>query len=193
MGKVRKHISKRVTLRKKYSVDKKVKDHKRKLKKEIRKMKKTGVIQKASKKIPGIPNLYPHKNEMLDAIERKEAIDAEMREHAKSLRNAQNSLPKGTLASYAESVQAKVLQFEDKNGTLTAEEIKQAEDLMKMTGEIPNVDRQMAQSRRAYYKELKKVIDASDVVLQVLDARDPEGCRSEEIEKSTVLAGKKVI
>lgn len=87
-------------------------------------MKKTGVIGKASKKMPGIPNLYPHKNDMLDAIERKEAIDVEMREHAKSLRSAQNSLPKGTLVSYAESVQAKVLQFEDKNGTLTVEEIK---------------------------------------------------------------------
>jgi len=36
---------------------------------------------------------------------------------------------------------------------------------MKMTGEISTVDRQIAQSRRAYYKELKKVIDASDVVL----------------------------
>lgn len=109
MGKVRKSTSKRVTLRKKYSVDKKVKDHKKKLKKEVRKMKKTGVIKKASKKTPGIPNLYPHKNDMLDAIERKEAIDLEMREHAKSLRNAQNQLPKGTMASYAESVQAKVL------------------------------------------------------------------------------------
>jgi nuclear GTP-binding protein len=31
----------------------------------------------------------------------------------------------------------------------------------------------MAQSRRAYYKELKKVIDNADVVLQILDARDP--------------------
>jgi nuclear GTP-binding protein len=88
MGKVRKSTSKRVTLRKKYSVDKKVKDHKKKLKKEVRKMKKTGVIGKASKKMPGIPNLYPHKNDMLDAIERKEAIDVEMREHAKSLRSA---------------------------------------------------------------------------------------------------------
>ena len=35
---------------------------------------------------------------------------------------------------------------------------------MIMTGEI-NETRQMAQSRRAYYKELKKVIDASDVIL----------------------------
>jgi hypothetical protein len=36
---------------------------------------------------------------------------------------------------------------------------------MQMTGEIPTQDRQMAQSRRAYYKELKKVIDESDVVI----------------------------
>jgi len=34
-------------------------------------------------------------------------------------------------------------------------------------------DKQMAQSRKAYYKILKAVIEESDVVLQVLDARDP--------------------
>jgi len=51
----------------------------------------------------------------------------------------------------------------------------------------------MAQSRRAFYKELKKVIEAADVVIQVLDARDPEGCRSKEIEDEAVKAGKKVL
>jgi ribosome biogenesis GTPase A len=29
---------------------------------------------------------------------------------------------------------------------------------------------------------LKKVVDASDVIIEVLDARDPEGCRNKEIE-----------
>ncbi len=32
-------------------------------------------------------------------------------------------------------------------------------------------------------KELRKIVAASDVVLQVLDARDPEGFRSKELER----------
>eukprot|EP01102_Stenamoeba_stenopodia_P018133 TRINITY_DN6611_c0_g2_i1.p1 TRINITY_DN6611_c0_g2~~TRINITY_DN6611_c0_g2_i1.p1 ORF type:complete len:510 (-),score=190.29 TRINITY_DN6611_c0_g2_i1:40-1464(-) len=38
-------------------------------------------------------------------------------------------------------------------------------------------------SRRAYFKEFKKVITVADVVLQVLDARDPMGCRCVDIEQ----------
>ena len=65
---------------------------------------------------------------------------------------------------------------------------------MAKTGEIedPNT-RQMGQSRKAYYRELKKVIEASDVIIEVLDARDPEGCRNKEIEASAQAAGKKVL
>ena len=32
-------------------------------------------------------------------------------------------------------------------------------------------------------KDLKKVIESADVLLEVLDARDPEGCRNKELEK----------
>jgi nuclear GTP-binding protein len=31
-------------------------------------------------------------------------------------------------------------------------------------------------------KDLKKVIEQADVLVEVLDARDPEGCRSKELE-----------
>lgn len=31
-------------------------------------------------------------------------------------------------------------------------------------------------------RELKKVIEASDIILEILDARDPLGCRNKDIE-----------
>lgn len=38
-------------------------------------------------------------------------------------------------------------------------------------------------SRRAYMKELRKVVDRADVVLEILDARDPMGCRTLDMEE----------
>lgn len=98
-------------------------------------------------------------------------------------------MPQGTLENYAQEVNAKIEQFEEENkmGGLTKAEMDEATRLMVEAGEIndPNL-RQMGQSRRAYYKELKKVIEAADVLIEVLDARDPEGCRNKEVEQQAV-------
>lgn len=56
----------------------------------------------------------------------------------------------------------------------------------------PNA-KSMNTSKKAYVRELKKVVEASDVIIQVLDARDPEGCRSKELEAQILSAGKKVL
>lgn len=50
-------------------------------------------------------------------------------------------------------------------------------------------------SRKAYYREFRKVVDQADVILQVLDARDPLGCRSKDVEEMIMNAGagKKII
>ena len=132
-----------------------------------------------------MPNLFPQKEEMLEALERKQNVDAEMAKQLKELRAAQKKLPGGTMENYAAQVRAKVLNYEEekKIGGLTEAEMAEATNLMVKAGEIddPNL-RQMAQSRKAYYRELKKVIEASDVVIEVLDARDPQGCRNQEIE-----------
>ena len=105
------------------------------------------------------------------------------------MRAAKKSLPQGSLENYAATVNAKVEKFEEENkfGGLTKAEIEEATSLMVKAGEIddPNL-RQMAQSRRAYFKELKKVIEAADVLIEVLDARDPEGCRNKEMEQQVV-------
>jgi len=43
-------------------------------------------------------------------------------------------------------------------------------------------------SRKAFDKVYKQVVDSADVVLYVLDARDPEGTRSKEVEQMVMAA-----
>lgn len=43
-------------------------------------------------------------------------------------------------------------------------------------------------SRRAFDKIFKQVLEAADVILYVLDARDPEGTRSQEVERQIMAA-----
>jgi nuclear GTP-binding protein len=53
-----------------------------------------------------------------------------------------------------------------------------------------------ASSRRAYDKVFKQVVEQADVVLYVLDARDPEGTRSRDVERAVMAAaggGKRLI
>ena len=37
----------------------------------------------------------------------------------------------------------------------------------------------------------KKFVDASDIIIQVLDARDPLGCRCPQVEQAVLTSGKK--
>lgn len=104
----RKHISKRATARKNFSVAAKVRNHTRKLKKEIRVMKKSGV-QKPMKKPLGIPNAFPGKEKMMDEVEYTEKVQAEAKKAAVALKKAQKNMPRGTMESYAEPITGKVI------------------------------------------------------------------------------------
>ncbi|XP_062593565.1 guanine nucleotide-binding protein-like 3 homolog, partial [Saccostrea cucullata] len=44
-------------------------------------------------------------------------------------------------------------------------------------------------SLKAYYKEFRKVVDAADVILEVLDARDPLGSRCSQMEDAIISSG----
>ena len=129
------------------------------------------------KKDPGIPNLFPFKEQLLQKIKKlKEKADGEKewqrqqkkRGHAKkrSLQGLQNDALKRTR------------EFE-KRDKLEAK-IKVAASKCGLESD---------QSLRAYYREFRKVVEASDVVLEVLDARDPLGCRCVAAEEAILSAG----
>ena len=51
-------------------------------------------------------------------------------------------------------------------------------------------------SSKAFMRELRKVIERADVIIQVLDARDPEGTRSRWVEeevRTRETEGKKLL
>ncbi|KAJ7647392.1 P-loop containing nucleoside triphosphate hydrolase protein [Roridomyces roridus] len=57
------------------------------------------------------------------------------------------------------------------------------ETLANMPDEPSTSEKTKEQMRRHYLRTLHKVIDQSDIVILVLDARDPEGCRSRLVEE----------
>lgn len=48
-------------------------------------------------------------------------------------------------------------------------------------------------SKKGQWREVKKVVDLSDIIIQVLDARDPESGRCADIEEQVKENGKKII
>lgn len=72
MPKIRKKTSKRVSLRKKYSVEKKVKDHHKKIAKKAKQLVKAGIRPVAPKKSAvTVPNTFPDKENLINQLEQQ--------------------------------------------------------------------------------------------------------------------------
>lgn len=173
--------SKRVSTKLRVKIEKKVNDHKKKLKKEMKKN--PGKFRK-SKKDPGVPSNCPFKEEVLaeaKAMVEKHAAEKEKRrlelkELRKQGKNRQLTQLRGqTLESLVAGAQQKSALFERGQTAQTAAVEKGLSD----------------KSAKAYYREFKKVVEAADVVLEVLDARDPMGSRCREVEQAVLAGGGK--
>ena len=75
-----------------------------------------------------------------------------------------------TLASEVEASSSSTQKFDD--------------SLFSETSGLSSISgRTKDQMRKYYIRSLHKVVDQSDIILLVLDARDPEGCRSRLVEE----------
>ena len=157
--KSRKSKSRRETLKHKYKVIKKVKEHHRKLRKEA---KKNGTVNKGPKD-PGIPNAWPFRDDLLKGLQAS-------KERAKQRQNALRQIH---------------MQQSEENemSRMQAEAEKQEADYQEQDREGGDGSHYVDYSVKAFYKDFVKVVEASDVIIEVLDARDPIGTRCKDVEK----------
>lgn len=159
----KKYKSKRQTLRLKYNIQKRVKSHRKKMA-QFAKDHPHLVGMKKSKKDPGIPNLFPFKQDLIEKAERhKEQMDDEKKAEQKR----RQALNKKTITERAKAFETAQKNREEK-ADYDANAVQNNKDSSR---------------RRWYVKELRKVLETADVILEILDARDPIGCRCPNIEK----------
>ncbi|GAA5979175.1 hypothetical protein JCM10908_002828 [Rhodotorula pacifica] len=180
MVKIRKKTSNRTSTRMRAKVKHKVAESHRKQKKHA----KNDPTWRSNKpKELGIPNSFPFKDQLLAEAQaekaRVEEEKAQRREAAKAA-NQQGATLASTAAlaaALAADAQAREnAMFDDEEGGLDAEE-RQVQDA----------------SLKLHAKSLRKVLEMSDVVIEVLDARDPVGtrCRAVERELKSLDGGRK--
>ena len=209
MVRVRKRTSKRTSTRMKEGIRKKACAKNRK----ERKFAKTDPTWRAkAKRDPGIPSNFPYKAQILEEIEAKKMKDAEERELAKQKKAEAKKLAmergeavmdeddeedgENGLAALMESAQQAAASYDgvDVNGMEPEEDLNIIDYDVDFYGDREEGDTELEQSRKAYDKIFKTVVDASDVILYVLDARDPEGTRSRRVEQAVLQSqGKRLI
>ncbi|CEO99599.1 hypothetical protein PBRA_007332 [Plasmodiophora brassicae] len=163
---LKKTKSHRQTLKVKHMVDKKAKAHRKRVAKLA---KQNPLLAKRRSKDPGIPNLWPFKEDLCRQMlqKKQEADDRE------TLLREQRRVEKERRRAMIEKATAHAQS-----------------SFAEHTAKDANVDDHTAPSSSSnhFYKELRQVAEAADVILIVLDARDPLGCRNIDLEER-ILSG----
>ena len=127
-----------------------------------------------------MPSKFPFKDKLIREIEQGRQTHKNERQrqreysrqlHLQSQANGAMDLDSSGIARLAQVAEERDLEYED--GVMAVDDVGEIESSAKRDT-----------SRKAYNKEFKKVIEQADVILYILDARDPEGTRSRDIEKS---------
>ncbi|KAJ1937388.1 nuclear GTP-binding protein nug1, partial [Kickxella alabastrina] len=179
----KKHKSKRLSIKQQKKIHTRSKEKHRKDKRDAKRN-----PHKRVNKDPGIPNLLPFKDKVLKEIEgHREAVKEEKlrQKDARSQQHNNNRqldvIPK-TLAELASDAMRREAAFAEEHDISDEEMGGHEVSEGAVTGRRDN-------SKRAYYREFQKVVQHADVILEVLDARDPLGTRAPQIERMIQDAG----
>lgn len=185
--------SKRIHARMRYKIEKKVREHNRKLRKEAKKHPKSKdqlqtifllysqtpfetcphIHFTEKPKIIQVPNQCPFKEDILKEVE---ALKKQKEEEKQKLKDEARQRRLDEIAK--SGLQGLVSQAESQQMEHDAAETSKFNDVIQKFG------KKQEHSLKAYYKEFKKVLDEADVVLEVVDARDPLGTRCKQVEEA---------
>lgn len=73
------------------------------------------------------------------------------------------------------------------------EEFAEQREVGQEEAGLTNANREAENTRKKFYTELRKVLRAADVIVEVLDARDPGACRCTALEREVTSSGKRLI
>ncbi|XP_073816086.1 nucleostemin 1 [Musca autumnalis] len=167
--------SKRMTGKLKHKIEKKVREHNRKVRRAEKKNPKKG---SKKQKLIQIPNICPFKEDILKEVEeakKRQEEEKQRKREAIRLERSQNRFK--TLEALADDA--------DMRGTVHT--IMHENDVASDEKQYKTSDTK-EQSLKQYFKEFKKVLENADVVLEVVDARDPLGTRCTEVERAVKAA-----
>ena len=139
-----------------------------------------GAVRKAPRE-PSIPNSYPFKQTLITDMEEKQTQEAQQLREKKTLRHKlKKQLAKEALDKkedmeeddheYVDEIKGKIVRFEDQ---------PQKEN----EGDANETEIKPVLSRKEWQRELKNIIEQSDVILEILDSRDPLGSRHYSTEQ----------
>lgn len=174
----KKRASKRQTMHQKYKIKKRVKDHHVKLKK--------GTVvghRKGKTQDNRIPSAWPYKAELLNEIQRAKDKLEQTKADAKEKRADLIRQKRQNMAtSLLKTAEGSTMEYEEEDSEEEEEEAAPA---------VANLGQN---SRRSFLGELRKIVENADVLLHVLDARDPIGTKSTAIEEMILSNhGKKLV
>nr|CAD2173887.1 unnamed protein product [Meloidogyne enterolobii] len=177
--------SKRLTCKKKYKIQRKVREHSKK----IKKLDKASSKKKGEKSI-AVPGKCPFKEDLLKEAEtRREQIKDEARE--KKLKVKASLKLKKSGKQMNKEVKKSLEEFVKKAENDRAL-FESAHDHY-LVDSLPEIVESDGKSARTYASEVRKTIENADILIEVLDARDPIGSRSPKIEKLVIDKGKRLV